>query len=211
MSQSEKKGGGWYSQRKKLVLLFLFLIFLYWAPFIFISMRYSSRIISDLHVLPSVDAALVFGANLSRDGGLTPLLRERVEAGRRLWVAGKASRLVISNTAHAAGVMRAYLIDAGLPGEIIEMDLLANRTPDTCHAERKANKRTVVFLSQGFHLPRLLLQCHYAGVQGIAFPVERLGIIDRTKTPLLKRYFIRGKRYSREAALTWLAVLGIYR
>ena len=200
------------AQRRRWYLL-LFLLFLFWLPFLIVSAVLQPRIFSTLESLPKADAALIFGAHLTDKKELTPLLFERVEAGRILLEKGYVESLIVSNTPVAAEVMRLYLQEQGVGLQFIEIDHQAAFTTDSCHAEKKKfpQGRTVIFLSQGFHLPRLLYQCRQAGVSGIGFQVEALGLVDRSKSSIFTRLTTRGRRYTREAALIWLAVLGIYR
>jgi SanA protein len=190
----------------------LFLLgIIYWIPFGIISLSSRSSIISSIDQLPDSDAVIIFGTLVKESGEVTPLLKERLEAGRAILNAGKSKTIIVSNTKAAAHVMAKYLLQAGVPPHLIEVDTLADKTPDTCLYEKNTHTsaRKVIFVSQGFHLPRLLFQCKKLCVNGTAFPAEALNT-DRNDYPLFTKATVRTSRYTREAGLTWLAVLGIY-
>lgn len=196
----------------KCFIITTLLMVLFWAPFIFLLIKTDRFIIQDIDQIKQRDAGIIFGAHITRDDHLTPILKERVEGGIYLWKQKKVDLLVVSNMPRAARVMGQYLVKQQIPKQYIEIDPRAKSTPDSCRFEksRYPRGRRLIFLSQGYHLPRLIYQCKKLGIKGIGFPVEKLDIIDRTKTALPLRYFIRGKRYFREAALVWLAILDIY-
>lgn len=186
---------------------------IYWLPFICISITYRGNIISSIEELPQSDAALVFGTLVGKDLSVSPLLRERLEAGIEILHEGKCRKVVVSNMKTASAVMARYMYERGIDPGLVEVDPLADDTPDTCTFERKNHPggRSVIFVSQGFHLPRILYQCRKTGVEGKAFAAEKLHMDGRQQYPVYTRFATRAFRYTREAGLTWLAVLGIYR
>ena len=199
--------------KKSLIFILALLFTLYWLPFIYISVSGHSKIISSIDELPVSDAVLIFGTLVGKDRSVSPLLKERLESGIKILRQGKSSRIVVSNMKTASKVTARYLYERGVDPELVEIDPLADDTPDTCRFERKNHpeKRNVIFVSQGFHLPRLLYQCRKAGVKGTAFPAEKLEIQGREEYTPFTKIRTRLFRYTREAGLTWLAVLGIYR
>lgn len=198
---------------RHIALIILLSAALYWLPFICISITYRENIISSIEELPQSDAALVFGTLVGKDLSVSPLLRERLEAGIEILHEGKCRKVVVSNMKTASAVMARYMYERGIDPELVEVDRLADDTPDTCRFELASHpeKRRVIFVSQGFHLPRILYQCRKTGVEGTAFAAETLRAGGGKQSPLFTRILIRAYRYSREAGLTWLAVLGIYR
>ena len=137
-------------KKKSLTLVTIFII-LYWLPFVFISIR--SAPFEEVSKLPKSDAVTVFGT-LVRNSQVSALLKERLDASIAIIEAGKAKKVVVSNTAHAANVMKGYLLNNGIQPNQIEVDPTADKTPDTCRYEKKANpnQRSLIFVS-----PRLSL------------------------------------------------------
>lgn len=199
-------------KRKKIVIVLLILAVIYWLPFTVTLLENKSDIASSINQLPNSDVAIIFGTLIGKSEEVSPLLKERLEAGKAILASGKSKKIVVSNTKDATDVMANYLYNVGISPNLIEIDRQAEKTPDTCAYEKKEypEKRKVIFVSQGFHLPRLLYQCKKLGVEGIAFSAEALNTTDRPVYSLLTKLLIRTSRYIREAGLTWLAFLNIY-
>lgn len=188
-------------------------IFTFWLPFLVIKQAASDSIAGSIDELPESDAVIVFGTLVNDSNTVSPLLRERLEAGIRIIEKGRAKKIVVSNMRTASEVMARYLYSRNINPEIVEIDNEADDTPDTCRFERKkhGSARKVILLSQGFHLPRLIYQCGKTGITGTAYPAEKNRITTTERDSLMTRIYVRSIRYIREAGLTWLAVLGIYR
>lgn len=197
---------------KKAIIILFVLLAIYWLPFGIIILSSRSDVISTIDKLPNVDVVIIFGTLVNDSGEITPLLRERLEAGKAILEAGKSKKIVVSNTKDAANVMAQYLYTQGVDNDLVEIDAQADKTPDTCRyeAENHTENRKLIFVSQGFHLPRLLYQCNQLDIKGIAFPAEALKTIDRSDNSFLTKVQVRTSRYTREAGLTWLAFLNIY-
>ena len=156
------------------------------------------------------DAALIFGA-LVRGGQISPLHRERLETGIALFEAGKARKLVVSNAPKAAMIMAEYLRDRGIPDTAIEVDPNALKTPHTCVNEvERHRQRSVILISQRFHLPRIAYQCRKHGLTGQYVEADQPhGEISSTRSPVAVMR-IRATRYVREAVLVWASLIGAY-
>ena len=194
------------------ICILLLIIFVIVLPWITIRLATNNNII-EKHELKKYDAVIIFGAYLSSDGQPTEILKERLNAGIILYQDKKVEKLVVSNTSEAAEAMKNYLIKQGIEDDAIELDEEADNTPDSCKKEKSLyqNTRNLIFISQGYHLPRLLYQCKKVGIQGVAIGAEKFETIDKSSTPVIQKYWIRSKRHFREALLDWLVVLGIYR
>ena len=115
----------------------LFLGFIYWVPFIIISINSQSNIISSIEQLPNSDVVIIFVTIVNDSGEVTPLLKERLEAGKSILQSGKSKKIVVSNTKNAANIMAKYLYESGISSDLIEVDIHADKTPDTCLYEKK--------------------------------------------------------------------------
>lgn len=194
------------------ILISLILFIVFWLPFLIILIMSQYNTFHSINDLPDSDAIIIFGAHITDNQEVSPLLKERLDAGTAIFNEGKIKTIVVSNTEKAAQVMAEYLEDQGIPPKSIEIDTQAVATPDTCtyEIEQHPEKRKLILISQGFHLPRLLYQCSKIGVNGIAFPAESIESIDRSQYSLYTIISTRTNRYLREAALTWLSIVGIY-
>lgn len=191
---------------KRLLKGFIVLLMIVYGPLLYL--RTTTDIITTDQADPG-DAVLVFGA-LVRKGQISALHAERLDSSIDLLERGTVKTIVVSNAARAAEVMRDYLIDSGVPDSAIEVDSRAPATPDTCVTEmERSAPRSVLLLSQSFHLPRIAFQCANLGLTGQY--VGATPTADRSETGILKTLWIRARRHSREALLVWAEILGIYR
>lgn len=167
--------------------------------------------IADADNAAPADVALIFGA-LVRNGKISPLQEERLKAGQRLLDNGTVPKLVLSNSARAAGIMADYLAGQGVPREKIEIDGQAPQTPDTCtNALAAGYGDSVILVSQRFHLPRISLQCRAIGITGQYVAANGARGPNTPQASLWTKLKVRGYRHTREAILTWVHLLGLYR
>jgi len=180
----------------------------YWFAFGVIFLEYHPQ--TDIKKLPIFDAVIVFGT-LVEGKTVSPLLKERLDAALALYRNQKIKEIVVSNTPKAACIMHDYLIKHQVPASVIKLDIQANTTPDTCKYEKRLypKGRKLIFVSQGFHLPRINYQCKKMGLNAALFPAEIL----QKRISFFSSFevmHIRTGRYFREAGLTLLAVLHLY-
>lgn len=199
---------------KKILLIIAVTIAIYLLPLQIITLTTEHKIIRNINQLPKSDAIIIFGT-VVRNNQVSPLLKERLEAGKEIYNFNRKStpKIVVSNEGFTTDTMAEYLHKENIPSNFIELDTQAAKTPDTCRYEKQQypNNRKVIFVSQGFHLPRLIYQCKKVGVEGIAFPAENVNITKQSEYPFFTKVTVKTKRHFREAGLTWLAVLNIYK
>ncbi len=186
----------------------LFALFLFFLPLLVVKSHiYFFSRKTTVDSLQPVDAVVVLGT-IVRNGTISPLMKERLESGITLIESGIAKKIVVSNTKDASIVMRAYLINCGIDESLIELDSSAIRTVDTCihEQERHPEKRSLIYISQDYHLPRVAFQCWRKEVSGIVFPADSLRVAN-SNTPFLTLLKIRSWRHIREAGLMWGTVL----
>jgi vancomycin permeability regulator SanA len=195
---------------KKFVFFTIFLTFIYFLPFFFFKLKYQNKIFTSIDNLPNSDAVIIFGT-LIKNEEFSPLLEERLLAGKIIYEKNKAKKIVVSNTEKASQIMVNYYKES-VDFNLIEIDNKAEKTPDSCRFEKEKypKNREIIFVSQNFHLPRLIYQCEKVGVKGVGFAPEKLNLIDRSQQSFLLKICIRTQRYLRETGLFWLAILGIY-
>lgn len=180
---------------------------LFWVPWLYYHVTTESV---DLGSVSEADAAIVFGA-IVRNGGISPLHEERLLSAKQLYDNNKIKIVVVSNSSRAAGIMSDYLVGQGVPEEAIEIDGRAEKTSETCVNEKaKGLERSVVLISQSFHLPRIAYHCAKAGITGQFFAAEKFHSGPRVDVPIWTKVRVRGLRYLREAALTWSVLIGAY-
>jgi SanA protein len=131
------------------------------------------NLIYSLDQVPPSKVAIVFGAGLQRDGTPSPVLKDRVEAGARLYLDGKVDKLLLSGDNrfvdyNEPGAMRAYAISLGVPEEDIVLDYAGRRTYDTCYrAKYIFQVDEAILVTQNYHLPRALFTCNGIGLKSV--------------------------------------------
>ena len=144
--------------------------------------------------VPQAQAAIVFGALVYRDGTLSWVTRDRVDAGIALYKAGRVQKLLISGDHGRTGydevnAMRSHALDAGVPAEDIFMDHAGFSTYDTVARARRVFKvQSAVLVTQRFHLPRALWLARRCGIEASGYVADQ------------RRYRTRRRMALREAA-----------
>ncbi len=122
------------------------------------------------------DVAIVLGARVERSGEPGPSLRSRLEKARELYEAELFEHVIVSGGLGREGhdealVMRAYLVERGLPEEQIYVDSAGLNTYATArHAAaimEDEGFESALIVSQFFHLPRARLALERFGVSEI--------------------------------------------
>jgi vancomycin permeability regulator SanA len=130
------------------------------------------------NVAPSRPVAIVFGAGLWRDGTPTPVLQDRVRTAANLYFAGKVQKLLMSGDNRVVEynepeAMRQFAIKLGVPDADIVLDYAGRRTYDTCYRARDIFQvRSVILVTQDFHLPRAIYLCNMLGVDAVGVPAD---------------------------------------
>jgi len=147
-----------------------------WA---YIQWRYDRLIWNDVGAVPSRPVAIVFGAGIRPDGGLSPMLRDRMDTAMDLYRAGVVRKLLVSGDNRFVdydepGRMYEYAIAHGLPPEDVVRDYAGRRTYDTCYrAPAIFGVTRAILVTQRFHLPRALFTCRNLGVDAVGFSADR--------------------------------------
>ena len=61
-----------------------------------IQWRYDRQVLTDVGAAPKRPVAIVFGAGIRADGGLSPMLQDRMDTAIALYKAGKVRKLLVS-------------------------------------------------------------------------------------------------------------------
>lgn len=109
--------------------------------------------------------------------------------------------------------MKNYLLKEKIPSKNILLDTSAVKTTDTCRYLKTnySQNKKLIFISQGYHLPRIKYQCEKIGVAAELFPAETLQQNRKSLFSSFEVLTIRTTRYFREAGLTLLAVIDVYK
>lgn len=124
---------------------------------------------------PAKRVAIVFGAEVKRDGTPSTVLRDRVETAVELYESGKVEKLLMSGDNRFVNYnepesMRQYALKLGMPDSDIVLDYAGRRTYDTCYRAKEIfGVNSAILVTQGFHLPRALFLCK-------AFSIDAVGV-----------------------------------
>lgn len=121
--------------------------------------------------VPYEPVAIVFGAG-APDGQPTPYLVRRLNVALDLYQRGKVTVILVTGDNSHPGydeptVMRDYLVHRGVPTARIVRDFAGFDTWASCARAKKifgVDHATLV--TQDFHMPRALLLCRAAGIDG---------------------------------------------
>lgn len=118
---------------------------------------------------------VVPGASVYRDGRLSPILKERVDAALAALRAWPEARLLLSGTSipggyDEVGAMRRYALERGIDSARILLDFHGESSQATIAGISRLGfpPEQVVLISQSWHLPRCLWLGRKQGVKGLA-------------------------------------------
>ena len=122
------------------------------------------------------DCILVLGCGVREDGTPSLMLRDRLETGVALYEAGAAPKLLMSGD-HGrkdydeVNLMKDYAMEKGIPSEDIFMDHAGFSTYDSMVRARDIFcAKTVVIVSQEYHLYRALYLAEKLGLEAYGVP-----------------------------------------
>jgi SanA protein len=136
--------------------------------------------------VPARRVAIIFGAGLTRSGEATPVLKDRVETGARLYISGKAEKLLMSGDNrfveyNEPEAMRQYALSLGVPDKDIVLDYAGRRTYDSCYRAKEIfGVKEAILVTQKFHLPRALFLCNALGLDGVGVEANNLVYLKRS-------------------------------
>ena len=137
--------------------------------------------------VPARRVAIVFGAEVKKDGTPSAVLRDRVETAVALYQTGKVEKLLMSGDNRFVDYnepesMRQYAVSLGVPDKAIVLDYAGRRTYDTCYRAREIFQAdSVTLVTQGFHLPRALFLCNSLGVEAVGVKADHYYYLKRLR------------------------------
>jgi SanA protein len=148
---------------------------------------YAASKIFTVETVPADRVAIVFGAEVKRDGTPSAVLRDRVETAVELYKNGKVEKLLMSGDNRFVDYnepesMRQYAVSLGVPNEAIVLDYAGRRTYDTCYRAKEIFKvDSAILVTQGFHLPRALFLCNSFGVEAVGVKADNYYYLKRLR------------------------------
>jgi SanA protein len=134
----------------------------------------SSRpVIYSSQSVPPQPVALVLGARVNANGTPSDMLRDRLDVAVELYRAGKAEKILMSGD-HGqeqydeVNVAKKYLLEKGVAPEDLFLDHAGFDTYDSVYRARDVfGARSLIIVTQGYHLPRALYIAQRLGVEAV--------------------------------------------
>lgn len=146
--------------------------------------------------VPRAQVALVLGAQVKPDGRPSAMLADRIAAAADLHRAGRVEKLLLSGD-HGrvrydeVGTMRRALLRRGVPAEDLFTDHAGFDTWDSAQRARRVfEARSVVVVTQRFHLSRALFAARRGGLEATGYPADRRQGYGRVMTKLRVREWL---------------------
>jgi len=120
------------------------------------------------------DVAIVFGNTVELTGVPSPRLAARLDVAKQLYTARLVGAIIVSGGTGKEGfdesaVMKAYLIERGIPELAVHADAAGVNTRETCVNARAFMRarglRRANVVTQFFHVPRAKLECRRVGIE----------------------------------------------
>lgn len=137
--------------------------------------------------VPARRVAIVFGAEVKKDGTPSVILKDRVETAVALYKSGKVEKLLMSGDNRFVDYnepesMRQYALTLGMPDSDIVLDFAGRRTYDTCYRAKEIfGVDSAVLVTQGFHMPRSLFLCNTFGIDAVGVESENYYYLKRSR------------------------------
>ncbi|MDO5737951.1 MAG: YdcF family protein [Eubacteriales bacterium] len=140
---------------------------------------------------------VVFGAGLRPDGKPSPMLANRLDRAYDLYQAGISREIILSGDYtppyyNEVGAMQEYLINRGVAESALKLDPLGFSTFATVENLLARQEHKFIFVSQKYHLPRMLEIAKRLGIDAIAVPSSR-NIFPGSSLYLTREVLARGK------------------
>jgi SanA protein len=193
-----------YISKRRVLILLLIGIGLFFLPQIFLTLHFKNKIYSGINDIPQKDFAVVFGAAVRPDFTLSDVARERITAAVLLYQQGKVKKLFISgDNRHNREVeaIARFAVEQGVPENALMLDRLGIDTGDSCR-NFKSVSGDAILVTQSFHLPRSLFMCQNNQIPAIGLAANELGLLESRGDNFLRIYSIRLFRFLRESLLT---------
>lgn len=131
-----------------------------WAQHVIVTVS-RPALYRDAATTPARPVAIVFGAKTWASGP-SSILKDRLDAGIRLYRLGKVKKLLLSgdhgqHEYDEVNTMRKYALEHGVQEEDVFLDHAGFRTYDTlCRARDVFGVRSATLVTSEFHLPRAI-------------------------------------------------------
>ena len=149
---------------------------------------------------PHSEAVMVLGALVYRSGTPSLVLKDRLDYGYELYIAGKAKKILVSGD-HGTkdydevNSMMNYLLGKGVPREDIFMDHAGFNTYDSMYrATRIFGIEKLIISTQEFHVKRAVYIARRLGMDAYGYPSDDK-VIYQMRWMKLREFFAKAKAF----------------
>jgi vancomycin permeability regulator SanA len=166
---------------RRLAAGFLGLVALIGAGNVYVVRRTRDRRVDSVATAPARPYAMVLGNRVFAGNIPCPELAARLATGRALYVAGRAQRIIVSGMVgpdpdyDEPAAMAAWLEARGVPAAAIVRDAGGYRTAASMADAAATGVRSLLIVTQSYHLPRSLYLAEHAGIDAIGVPAPDRG------------------------------------
>lgn len=125
----------------------------------------------------SGEVAVILGSKVNEDGSLSERLEKRLECGLQLYKNDRVKQIIVSGGLGKEGFyegdkMKAFLVEKGVPETLVIVDNFGNNTSatvdNTIKLKKKLNIKSIIVVSQYFHLTRTKMLFKKRGFNNIS-------------------------------------------
>lgn len=138
-----------------------------------------NQILNEVDQEKKVDCILVLGAGLNGKNKPSPMLKERLDEGIRLYKEGLSDKIIVSGD-HAkpdydeVNVMKSYILESGIPSIDIFMDHAGLSTYDSVYRAKEIFEvSSMIIVTQKYHLYRALYIANSLGVESLGMDAQK--------------------------------------
>jgi SanA protein len=148
--------------KKHLALLCLVGLFGIIGLHYWMGIQYENDVLTNPQDVPDMQAALILGAKVYKNGNLSKMMQDRADAGIKLYQLCKVKKLLISgdhSKSHydETNTIRNYMLKKGIPIQDVFMDHAGFDTQSSLYRAKQVFKaKSLIIVTQDFHLPRAL-------------------------------------------------------
>lgn len=182
---------------KGFLVLTLLMVLTIGATNVYMVKSTQNRIVKDQQLKNlKADCILILGAGVWENNKPSPMLKDRLDEGLRLYKIGVSSKVLVSGdhglpNYDEVNVMKKYLVDAGVPSQDVFMDHAGFTTYDSMYRAKEVfNVKKAIVVTQEYHLYRALYICDKMGIEAygaMAYPYIYPGRKYRTMREWLAR------------------------
>jgi SanA protein len=135
-------------------------------------------IYSDVMTIPHSQTAIILGAAILKDDGLSPVLKDRADSAIFLYKTGTIEKILVTGNNDSLSYnevdpVRTYLMKNGIPANAIFLDHAGFDTYSSMYrAKAIFQVQSAIIVSQSFHLPRSVFIARSLGISAYGFNAD---------------------------------------